>query len=68
MATSFSVAASWTTTRTPAIGAVVAPSVIRPLMAKLTVTWKERVAELPAASTAVQVTVVIPHTNALPEA
>src|SRR5207302_8771161 len=65
---SLSVTASSTITPTPASGTPVDASVTRPLIANLTTTWNEPVMELPEASSAAQVTVVVPHAKLLPEA
>src|SRR5438094_8007046 len=53
--------------RTPARGSVVSRSVIRPLIAKFTVTLNVPVAVLPDVSVAVQVTVVSPYANGGPD-
>src|SRR5256712_7519389 len=68
MANSTRVAESKTAARTPTRGAPVTRSVIRPLMAKVTVTLNVPLAVFPEVSVAVQLTVVVPWAKALPEA
>src|SRR3989442_15917907 len=68
MSNSTRVAESKTAARTPTRGAPVTRSVIRPLMAKVTVTLNVPLAVFPEVSVAVQLTVVVPWANAVPEA
>src|SRR3989442_14383179 len=68
MSNSTRVAESKTAARTPTRGAPVTRSVIRPLMAKVTVTLNVPLAVFPEVSVAVQLTVVVPWAKALPEA